>query len=67
MSPFFVQLSFVDDSGSTFEPGSEAYRHFSESFALYFFDMCSIDFRGHPETSKVGAGPPSTPEHGGWP
>ena len=37
MSSFLVQLSFVYDFGSTFEPGLEAYRHFFESFAYAFF------------------------------
>ena len=47
---FGSTVSFYD-FGSTFEPGPEAYRHFSESFAYVFFDMCSFDFWGHPETS----------------
>ena len=32
---------------------------------MYFFDMCSIDFWGHPETSTVGAVGSGTFEHGG--
>ena len=40
MSPFLVQFSFCCDFGSTFEPGSEAYRNFSESFAYVCFLIC---------------------------
>ena len=53
---FLVQQPFFDDFGSTFEPASEAYRH----SRMYFFDMCSIDFWGHAETSTVGAVDSST-------
>ena len=65
MSPCLVQLSFFYDFGSTFEHGSEAYRYFFQSFAYVFFDMRSIDFWGHPETSTVGAVRSSRFEHRG--
>ena len=37
MSPFLVQLSFFYDFGFTFEPRSEAYRHFSASLVNVSF------------------------------
>ena len=32
---------------------------------MHFFEMCSIDFWGHPETSTVGAVRSGRFEHGG--
>ena len=37
MSPFFGSIVVFYGFGFTFEPGSEAFRHFSESFAYVFF------------------------------
>ena len=65
MSPFLVQLSFCYDCGSTFEPVREHIGTFPGHLRMHFFDMCSIDFWGHPETSTVGAVGSSTFEHGG--
>ena len=65
MSPFLVRLPFFYDFGFTFEPGSEAYRHFSESFAYVFFDMCSIDFNGGCRRPREVQARPGTVRHGG--
>ena len=59
MSPFLVQLLLFYDFGTTFEPGSEAYRNLVESFSYVFLLICV------PLISTVGAVGPERSRHGG--